>query len=65
MNFQNMKTSDAKEKKFRELSDEELKKVNGGERKHSLDLDASCMQINPHCKNKTMDEYGCLICISY
>ena len=30
MNVPNMKTSDAKEKKFRELSDEELEKVTGG-----------------------------------
>ena len=33
MNFQNMKTSDAKEKKqLRELSEEELKEVTGGSR---------------------------------
>ena len=30
MNVPNMKTSDAKEKKFRQLSDQELKQVNGG-----------------------------------
>ena len=65
--FEDMKTTDAKEKKqFRELSDEELEKVTGGERKHSLDLDTTCSgSIPPECKNKTMDEYGCLICISY
>ena len=28
--FENMKKQDAKEKKFRELSEEELEKVNGG-----------------------------------
>ena len=32
MNVPNMKTSDAKEKKFRQLSDEELEKVTGGAR---------------------------------
>ena len=48
-------------KQFRELSDEELEKVNGGALPH---LVANCMQINPQCKNKTMDEYGCEFCIS-
>ena len=30
MNVPNMKTNDSKEKQFRQLSDEELEKVNGG-----------------------------------
>ena len=55
----------AKEKKqFRELSDEELEKVNGGERPN-WDLDTTCGgSILPECKKKIMDEYGCLRCIS-
>ena len=36
MNFQNMKTTDSEEKKFRELSEEELEKVNGGARQIKL-----------------------------
>ena len=50
-------------KQFRELSDEELEKVNGGG--PLTPTEASCTAINPHCKNRTMNEYGCLICISY
>ena len=37
MNVPNMKTNDSKEKQFRQLSDEELEKVNGGG--VSLDID--------------------------
>ena len=61
--FEDMKTTDAKEKKqFRELSDEELEKVNGGG--PLTPTEASCMQ--PYgCTKFTMDEYGCLICKSY
>ena len=52
-------------KQFRELSDEELEKVNGGG-PHDWDLDRSCGgSIPPECKKKIMDEYGCLICISF
>ena len=54
----------AKQKKqFRQLSDEELEKVTGGV-KIEGPMVGNCMQINPNCKNKTKDEYGCLICIS-
>ena len=54
----------AKEKKqFRELSDEELEKVNGGGPLTTKDV--RCIQkISPECKKKIMDEYGCQICIS-
>lgn len=49
-------------KQFRELSDEELEKVTGGAPPPLATVD--CPNINPFCKNRTMDEYGCEFCIS-